>query len=94
MSILENPNQIIRPEILGLSPYHVQAASGMIKLDAMENPYPLPPALREAIAQLAASAPVNRYPDARADSLKFALRQALEIPSEMEILLGNGSRWL
>lgn len=91
MSILENPNQIIRPEILGLSPYHVQAASGMIKLDAMENPYPLPPALLEEIAQLAASAPINRYPDARADSLKFALRQALGIPSEMEILLGNGS---
>jgi len=90
-SIFNNPYQIIRPEILALSPYHVPAATGMIKLDAMENPYPLPAALREEIAQLAASAPINRYPDARADSLKFALRQALSIPSEMEILLGNGS---
>lgn len=91
MSIFDSSHQIIRSEILALSPYHVPAATGMIKLDAMENPYPLPAALRDEIAQLAANAPINRYPDARADSLKLALRQALGIPNEMDILLGNGS---
>lgn len=85
------PDQIIRPEILALSAYHVPPATGMIKLDAMENPYPLPPVLREEIAQLTANAPVNRYPDASAASLKAALRQALSISDDMEILLGNGS---
>jgi len=44
--------QVIRPEILRLSPYHVPSSSGMIKLDAMENPYSLPEALQEEIAQL------------------------------------------
>ena len=91
MPNFQSPDQIIRPEILALSAYHVPPATGMIKLDAMENPYPLPTVLREEIAQLTATAPVNRYPDASATSLKAALRQALAISDEMDILLGNGS---
>ncbi len=85
------PEQIIRPEILALSAYHVPPATDMIKLDAMENPYPLPESLRNTVAQLAARAPINRYPDASATELKATLRQALGIEDEMEILLGNGS---
>lgn len=86
-----HPDQLIRPEILALSAYHVPPASGMVKLDAMENPYSLPAPLREEIAQLAADAPINRYPDPNAASLKAALRTALGIPNEMDIMLGNGS---
>ena len=85
------PDQIIRPEILALSAYHVPPATGMIKLDAMENPYSLPLVIRDEIAQLTANAPVNRYPDASATQLKATLRQALAISDEMDILLGNGS---
>ncbi|MEO7560246.1 MAG: aminotransferase class I/II-fold pyridoxal phosphate-dependent enzyme, partial [Nitrosospira sp.] len=85
------PDQVIRTEILALSAYHVPPASGMVKLDAMENPYSLPPELREEIAQLAANAPINRYPDASAASLKATLRGALAVPDGMDILLGNGS---
>lgn len=85
------PDQVIRPEILALSAYHVPPASGMVKLDAMENPYSLPQELREEIAQLAASAPINRYPDASAASLKATLRGALAVPDGMNIMLGNGS---
>lgn len=91
MSNFHNPDQIIRPEILALSAYHVPPATGMIKLDAMENPYSLPSVLRDEIAQLTANAPVNRYPDASATLLKAALRQALAISDDMDILLGNGS---
>lgn len=86
-----DPDQIIRPEILALSAYHVPPATGMVKLDAMENPYALPIMLRGEIAQLAAQAPVNRYPDASATSLKASLRHALGVPDEMDIMLGNGS---
>ncbi len=91
MSKFHEPNQTIRPEILALSAYHVPPAIGMIKLDAMENPYPLPSALRDEIAQLTVNAPLNRYPDASAASLKTALRRALDISDDMDILLGNGS---
>ena len=86
-----SPDQVIRPEILALSAYHVPPASDMVKLDAMENPYTLPQEIREEIAQLAARAPINRYPDAGAASLKAALREALAIPDGMDIMLGNGS---
>lgn len=91
MSSTTHPEQIFRPEILGLSAYHVPPATGMIKLDAMENPYPLPPKLREEIASLMTQAPINRYPDASAASLKTSLRRALSIPDDMSMLLGNGS---
>ncbi|MCC7135072.1 MAG: histidinol-phosphate transaminase [Nitrosomonas sp.] len=84
-------NKIIRPEILALSAYHVPPAKGLIKLDAMENPYPLPPFLREEISQIVANAEINRYPDPHAAHLKQTLRVALSIPDGMDILLGNGS---
>jgi len=50
------PEQLVRPEILALKAYHVAPAEGMVKLDAMENPYPLPAALRPARALSPASA--------------------------------------
>ena len=83
--------QVVRPEILRLSPYHVPSSSGMIKLDAMENPYSLPEALREEIAQLVTTISANRYPDSNSVSLKSSLRETMEIPMGMDIMLGNGS---
>ena len=84
-------DHVIRPEILELSPYHVPPSSGMVKLDAMENPYSLPETLREEIAQLVATISANRYPDSNSVSLKASLREVMEIPRGMDILLGNGS---
>jgi histidinol-phosphate aminotransferase len=34
--------QLIRPEIQALHAYHVPPSFGLIKLDAMENPYLVP----------------------------------------------------
>jgi histidinol-phosphate aminotransferase len=85
------PENLIRPEVLALHAYHVPPASGMIKLDAMENPYLLPQALRDEIARLVADAEINRYPDAGAHQLKAAISRVTNLPSGMEVLLGNGS---
>lgn len=71
--------------------YHVPPAANMVKLDAMENPYPLLPELCEKIARLAADAPINRYPDASAHSLKEKIRAVTGLSQDAEILLGNGS---
>ncbi len=60
-------------------------------LDAMENPHPLPATLQAEIAQLVSNVAINRYPDPQAGRLKARLREAMEIPSSMEIMLGNGS---
>ncbi|MDP2759760.1 MAG: histidinol-phosphate transaminase [Sideroxyarcus sp.] len=85
------PECLIRPEIRALNAYHVPPASGMIKLDAMENPYLLPQALRDQIARSVADAEINRYPDPGAQQLKAGIRQVVDLPPGMDILLGNGS---
>ncbi len=85
------PERLIRPEIRALDVYHVPPASGMIKLDAMENPYLLPQELRDEIARAVADAQINRYPDAGAQQLKAGIRQVVELPPGTDILPGNGS---
>jgi len=85
------PENLLRPEVLALHAYHVPPASGMIKLDAMENPYLLPQFLRDEIARLVADAEINRYPDAGAHQLKASIAAVTHLPSGMDVLLGNGS---
>ena len=87
----KTPDAIIRDEIRALSGYRVPDASGMVKLDAMENPYRLPQELRGAIAARVISAALNRYPDSGARELKARLRATMRIPPDMELVLGNGS---
>jgi histidinol-phosphate aminotransferase len=89
--MVKNPEEIVREEIRALKAYHVPDSTGMVKLDAMENPHRLPPALRAEIARLAGEAALNRYPDPGAGRLKDELRRALGVPAEMDLLLGNGS---
>ncbi len=89
--MLPKPESIIRDEILSLKAYHVPVSTGMVKLDAMENPYSLPADLQAKIAEGVSSAPMNRYPDPGAIALKESLRKAMDIPAGMELMLGNGS---
>jgi histidinol-phosphate aminotransferase len=85
------PEQLIRQDVLNLHAYHVQPSPGMIKLDAMENPYALPDHISAEIAQAVAKAPVNRYPDASAHALKDKIKAVSDLPAEIDVLLGNGS---
>lgn len=85
------PERLIRDEVLALHAYHVPQATGMVKLDAMENPYALPPAVRDEVARQVANAEINRYPDAGAAGLKEKIRAVTGLPEGMEVLLGNGS---
>ena len=87
----KSPEQLIRDDIRALSAYHVPESTGLLKLDAMENPHALPALLQAEIAQLVSRAAINRYPDPQACRLKARLREAMEIPLDMEIMLGNGS---
>jgi len=89
--MLKKPEDIIRDEIQALSAYQVPAAAGMVKLDAMENPYPLPSALRDAVAAGIKDAALNRYPDPAARELKAQLRETMQVPDGMDLVLGNGS---
>jgi len=82
---------LIRPEIRALSAYHVQPAEGFIKLDAMENPWPLTPALQQRLGERLARAAYNRYPDANPQALKTLISKVFAVPEGAELLLGNGS---
>ncbi len=84
-------NRWIREEIRHLSAYSVQDAKGLIKLDAMENPYTWPETLRVEWAEQLQNTHVNRYPDPHATELGEQLRAAMAIPPDMAVLLGNGS---
>jgi histidinol-phosphate aminotransferase len=88
---MSTPQQLIRPEILALHAYHVPPAQGMIKLDAMENPYPLPADLRQRLGEALGNAAINRYPDASSATIKQRLRSTMGIAEDQDILLGNGS---
>ncbi|WP_372783047.1 histidinol-phosphate transaminase [Litorivivens sp.] len=83
--------QWVRPEIQALQAYHVPAADGLVKLDAMENPYSWPEAMVADWQQRLQGAALNRYPDAAAVSLKARLREVMGVADEQDILLGNGS---
>lgn len=81
----------VRPEVRTLTAYHVPDASGLVKLDAMENPYTWPEVLVREWLDVLASVPLNRYPDPHAAPLKARLREAFALPADADILLGNGS---
>ena len=81
----------VRPKIRALKAYPVAKATGLIKLDAMENPYGLSGEARAEIAAAVANARINRYPDGGGDEVKAALRQAFALPGEVGLVLGNGS---
>jgi len=82
---------VVRPEICALSAYTTASAEGMIKLDAMENPFPLPDAVRGRLGAALAQVAINRYPDIPADRVKRALVDAFGIPDTLGLMLGNGS---
>jgi histidinol-phosphate aminotransferase len=86
-----NPGKLVRPEILALQAYHVADAEGMVKLDAMENPYPLPSALRRELAEVLSRVELNRYPEPTGRKLRALIGRRMNVPQGMELLLGNGS---
>jgi histidinol-phosphate aminotransferase len=85
------PEELVRAEVRAMKAYPVAQADGMVKLDAMENPYGLPPALQREIAEAVSRVAINRYPDPTAPALVRRLRETMGIRPEHDVLLGNGS---
>ncbi len=81
---------MIRNDIKALAAYHVPDSADLIKLDAMENPFTMPDALRKSWSEQLAQVDINRYPDADMQGLreKIAARAGVEAG---QVLIGNGS---
>ncbi len=90
-SSLKNSLAKIRPVIKKIHAYHVPDSEGLIKLDAMENPYQLPDDLKNKLQASLATAALNRYPDPSAKSLRDKLQVVMQVPGDKSIVLGNGS---
>jgi histidinol-phosphate aminotransferase len=73
-----------------LAAYHIDETPVRIKLDAMENPFPLPDAMRREIAAVVRDTKINLYPDPSAKKLKKAIASMWRMKPE-QMILGNGS---
>jgi len=62
----------------------------MIKLDAMENPFPLPDKLKSSWATTLGEAEINRYPDADMFELRKKIAAKNGVDAD-QVLIGNGS---
>ena len=82
---------VIRDDVRKLTPYAVQDATGLVKLDAMESPYALPDDLRGELGRRLAALAINRYPEPRADALRDTIKRVMRVPETCDVLLGNGS---
>jgi histidinol-phosphate aminotransferase len=81
----------IRRDVQSMHAYAIQNSAGMVKLDAMENAYTLPPALQAKLGERLGKLAINRYPGARVEDLKTQLRSYAQVPVGYGLMLGNGS---
>ena len=87
----EKLSRLIRQDVQSMHAYAVQDATGLVKLDAMENPHRLPPALQAELGQRLGAVALNRYPGPRIDELRAALARQAGLPAGCALMLGNGS---
>lgn len=80
----------VRKGIAQVEDYTVETVSADIIVNANENNFPMPDAVREAICAKTAGFPFHRYPPVKAEYLSEAIAEALEFDSDC-VRIGNGS---
>lgn len=86
-----NPLKSIRQDVQSMHAYAIQDSTGMVKLDAMENPYSLSLELQSELGARLGAVAINRYPGARIEDLKRELARYVDLPHGHALMLGNGS---
>lgn len=82
---------LIKPELAPLKAYKAFADAFPAKLDANENPFPLPDEARKRLAEQLSQLDYHRYPDAGAHGLRRALAARLGVADPDTLVLGVGS---
>jgi histidinol-phosphate aminotransferase len=81
----------LRHDVQSMHAYAVQPSAGLVKLDAMENPYRLPEALQRELGARLGRVAINRYPGRSSADVIEALSRHVDLPSGCKLMLGNGS---
>ena len=82
---------VLRQDIRSMHAYAIQDSAGLVKLDAMENPFRLPEALQRQLGERLGRVAINRYPTTCVGDVIAALSQHVALPSGCKLMLGNGS---
>ena len=83
--------RVLRQDVRAMHAYAIQPSRGLVKLDAMENPFRLPEALQDELGRRLGRVAINRYPaDCVADVIA-ALSSYVKLPDGCRLILGNGS---
>jgi histidinol-phosphate aminotransferase len=83
--------KVVRQDIRSMHAYAIQPSEGLVKLDAMENPFRLPEALQDELGRRLGKVAINRYPARCVADVIAALTRYVELPAGCKIMLGNGS---
>lgn len=81
----------IRQDVQSMHAYAIQPSAGLVKLDAMENPFRLPEALQRELGERLGRVAINRYPVGCVADVIAALGRHIELPAGCKLMLGNGS---
>ncbi len=84
-------NRTIRQDVKSMHAYAIQDSAGFIKLDAMENPFRLPPELQRELGERLGRVAINRYPVHSTAAVVAALSRHVQLPAGCKLMLGNGS---
>ena len=82
--------KLLRNRFKEMVPYHSDHITEGIKLDANENPYPIPRAMIEHMQRWMESASISRYPDTDSMELIRAIAKAFKVTEE-NVVCGVGS---
>ncbi|MBS0449423.1 MAG: histidinol-phosphate transaminase [Proteobacteria bacterium] len=83
--------RVIRQDVKSMHAYAIQDSTGLVKLDAMENPFRLPEHLQRALGERLGRVAINRYPVGCAADVISALSEYVQLPPGCKLMLGNGS---
>ena len=91
MSLVERLKATVRQDVQSMHAYAIQPSAGFVKLDAMENPFTLPPELQRELGERLGRVAINRYPTQCVGEVIDALSAFVELPAGCKLMLGNGS---
>jgi histidinol-phosphate aminotransferase len=83
--------KVFRQDVQSMHAYAIQQSAGLIKLDAMENPFRLPEALQRELGLRLGRVAINRYPVDCVAEVIAALTTYAQVPAGCKLMLGNGS---